>query len=125
LKLNGAEHPETLREATNLASSLVDVKSFEEAKALLRKTMPVARRILGDSKETTLKMLWIHAEMLCEDDGTTLDDLRKLVTTLEDSARGARQVYGSAHPFSKGFEYYLRKLRAALAARETPPPGSA
>ena len=38
---------------------------------------------------------------------------------LEDSARGVRRVYGSAHPFSKGFDYYLPKLRAALAARET------
>ena len=41
------------------------------------------------------------------------------MTTLEDSARGARRVYGSAHPLSKGFDYYLPKLRAALAARET------
>ena len=73
-----------------------------------------------------IKMLCIHAEMmLCEDDGTTLDDLRELVTTLKDSARGARRVYGSAHPFSKGFEYFLRRLRAVLAASETPSPGCA
>jgi hypothetical protein len=54
-----------------------------------------------------------------------LDDLRDALNMLEDSARGARRVYGSAHPFSKGFDYYLPKLRAALAARETPSPGSA
>jgi len=53
-----------------------------------------------------------------------LADLRKAVTTLEDSARGARRVYGSSHPFADGCECYLRILRAALAARETPSPGS-
>ena len=120
LKLHGEEHHHSLLAASNYAGSLFSLQRFEEAKSLLRRTTPVARRILGDSKETTLKMLWIHAEMLCEDDGTTLDDLRELVTTLEDSARGARRVYGSAHPFAKGCEYYLQRLRAVLAARETP-----
>ena len=58
--------------------------------------------------------------MLHKDDSTTLDDLRKLVNTLEDSARSARRVYGSAHPFAKGFLYHIEHSRAALAARETP-----
>ena len=110
--------------SNNYAESLRNLERFTEAKSLLRKTMPVARRVLGENHEITHKMLWIHAEMLCEDDSTTLDDLRELVTTLEDSARGARRVYGSAHPFSKGCEYYLERLRAALAAREAPSPGS-
>ena len=35
---------ETLRAANNYASTLNVLKRFEEAKALLRKTMPVARR---------------------------------------------------------------------------------
>ena len=86
--------------------------------------MPVARRVLGKSHEVVIKMLWTHA-MLHEDDSTTLDDLRKLVNTLEDSARGVRRVYGSAHPFAKGFDYHIKKSRAVLAARETPSPGSA
>ena len=87
--------------------------------------MPVARRVLGESHEVTLKLLWIHAEMLYKDDSAKRADLRKAVTTLEDSARGARRVYGSSHPFADGCECYLRILRAALAARETPPPGNA
>ena len=101
------------------------LKLFEEGKSLLRKTMPVARRVHGENHEITLKMLWIHAEVLHEDDSTTLDDLRKLVNTLEDSARGARRVYGASHPFAKGFLYHIEHSRAALAARETPSPGSA
>jgi len=86
--------------------------------------MPVARRVLGESNETTLKMLWIHAEMLYKDDSATLSDLRKAVTMLEDAGRIARRVFGGTHPLTIGLEFHLRKLRAALAARETPSPGS-
>ena len=91
----------------------------------MRRIMPVARRVLGESNETTLKMLWIHAEMLYKDDSATLSDLRKAVTMLEDAGRIARRVFGEAHPLTIGLEFHLRKLRAALATRETPSPGSA
>merc|ERR1719409_1104523 len=43
----GEEHEETLRAANNYANSLVDLERFEEAKALLRRTIPVTRRVLG------------------------------------------------------------------------------
>ena len=48
LKLYGEENGDTLREAGNYASLLNELKRFKEAKALLRKTMLVARRVLGD-----------------------------------------------------------------------------
>ena len=34
----------------------------QEAKSLLRKMMPVARRVLGDVRDLTLRMRWIYAE---------------------------------------------------------------
>ena len=46
LKLNGEEHENTLRAATNCARS-PSPRRFEEAKSLTRKMMPVARRVLG------------------------------------------------------------------------------
>ena len=59
---------------------------------------------------------------LCLDvDGATLDDLREAVTTLEDTARTARRVLGSAHPASSAIEVCLGHARAALRARDTPP----
>ncbi len=124
LRLGGEEHVETIRAASNYASMLRRLGRFEEAKTLLRKTIPVARRVLGESHEVTIKMLWIHAGVLCKDDSATLADLRKAVMTLEDAGRTARRVFGGTHPLAKGFEFHLRKLRAALAARETPSPGS-
>ena len=59
------------------------------------------------------------------DPAATLDDLRKAVTTLEDTERTARRVMGGAHPLTVDIEDELRDARAALRARETPPPRSA
>ena len=70
-----------------------------------------------------LKMKRVLAVTLYSDDGATLDDLREAVTTLEDVARIARRVLGSAHPNTAGIEIALRDARAALRARETPPAG--
>ena len=66
-------------------------------------------------------MRWHSARALYEDDGATLDDLRKAVTTLEETARIARRVFGGEHPLTMGIEADVRKVRAALRARETPP----
>ena len=112
----------TLRAANNYAGTLRDLRRYEEAKALLRKTIPVARRVLGESQEFTLRMRWIYAAARCQADGATLDDVREAVTTLEDTARIARRVFGSAHPKAVAIEQSLRDARAVLHARETPPP---
>ena len=89
---------------------------------LLRKIMPVAQRVLGESNVLTLKMRTIYAAALFDDTGATLDDLREAVTTLEDAERIARRVLGGAHPATTAIEQSLRNARAALRARETPPP---
>ena len=121
LKLYGEEHRETLGDASNYATSLVNLLRFEEPKALLRKTIPVARRVLGESNELTLRLWWNYAEALYGDPDTTLDDLREAVTTLEVTGRIARRVLGSAHPLAQDIDGGLRNARAALRARETPP----
>ena len=82
--------------------------------------MSVARRVLGKDDRLTLKMKWIYAQTLCQDDGATLDDLREAVTTLEDAGRIARRVFGGAYPLTEGLERVLRDARAALRARDTP-----
>ena len=118
LKLNGEEAEETFREALNYSSSLVDLKRFEVAKALLRKTMPVARRVLGPEHRLAFKMRWVYARALYEDDRATLDNLREAVATLEETERTVRRVLGGAHPATEGIEFHLRDARAALRARE-------
>ena len=119
LRLHGAEDEDTLVAANNYALSLYGLQRFEEAKSLLRKTTRVARRVLGESHEVTLKLRWTYAIALYEDPDATLDDLREAVTTGEDSDRIARRVLGGAHPMTKAIGYLLRDARAALRARET------
>ena len=97
------------------------LQRFEDAKALLRKTIPVAQRVLGESHDLTLRMRRKYAETLCKDPSATLDDLREAVTTLVETDRIARRVLGTAHPLTKGIEGDLQYARAALDARETPP----
>ena len=92
LKLKGEEHEHTLQAANNYASSLGRLQRFEEAKALLRRMMPVARRVFGDDHQT------VHAQDeenlrggALHGRSATLDDLREAVTTLEElnGPRGA------------------------------------
>ena len=120
LKRHGEEDEGTLRAANNYAWGLSHLRRFEEAKALMRKTMPVARRVLGESHELMLMMRWAYAKVIYLDTDATLDDLREAVTTLEETARTARRVFGGAHPDTMGIEKSLREARAALRARETP-----
>ena len=83
--------------------------------------IPVARRVLGNSHETTLRMRANYASTLVNLGGAaTLDDLREAATTLEDAGRTARRVLGCAHPTTAGIEHYWRETQATLRARETP-----
>ncbi len=125
LRLHGEQHDETLRAANNCANSFTKLKRFEDAKSLLRSTVPVARRVLGESHDLTLRMRWNYAQTLYKDPAATLGDLREAVETSEDAGRIARRVFGGANPTTTGIETVLRIARAALRARETPPPGSA
>ena len=95
-----------------------DLQSFKETKSLMRKTIPVARRVLGENHDLTLRMRFGYAASLYCDAGSTLDDLREAVTTLEDAGRIAQQVFGGAHPLTGKFEGVLQDARAALGARE-------
>ena len=127
LKLSGEESLATLAAASNYASSLVDLpqglQRFEEAKSLLRTVLPVARRVLGESNDLTIRMRWSYAEAFYKDDGATLDDLREAATILEETERTARRVLGGAHPVTMGLGNSLRNSRAALGgSREQSPP---
>ena len=111
---------EALGAALNYAVSLKSLERFEEAKSLLRKEIPVARRVLGEGNRLALKMRWIYAEALYKDGSATLDDLREAVTMLDDIARAARQVLGGSHPTTTGIEGALHDARAYLRVRERP-----
>ena len=122
LKLDGEEHSSTLVAANNYASTLGSLGHLKEVKAVMRRTLPVAKRVVGKNDETTLRMQWAYARALYEDPDATLVGLREAVETVEETERIARRVLGGAHPLTTQIEDELREARAALHAREPPPP---
>ena len=122
VKLDGKESKSTLLAALNYASSLYDLQRFKEARSLMRKVIPAARRVFGENNEFTLKMRKIFADSLYNDDDATLDDLREAVAMLEETERTTRRVFGGAHPLTNRMEKPLRQARAALHAHKTPSP---
>ena len=116
----GEDSRETLISGYNYARTLLDLHRYAEVRSLLRKMMPVARRVLGESNQITLTMRKIHAETLYMDSAATLDDIREAAATLEETTRTTRRVLGNANPRVWLFEESLERARAALRARERP-----
>ena len=79
----------------------------------------MARRVLGEDNNLTLKMRLSYAFALYKDDCATLDGLREAVTTLEETERTARRVLGGAHPLTADIWKSLRYARTAFRARES------
>ena len=104
-----------LRQANKYAACLLGAKHFEEAKLLLRRTLPVARRVLGKGDHFTLLMRTNYAKALYDDPTATLGDLREALTSLVETERIARRVLGGAHPVTVEIGRTLQKSRAALA----------
>ena len=117
LKLYG-EDGDTILAANNYAMALTSLRRCKEAKELLRKTTPVARRVLGENDQLMLHLRTIYATASYYDPDATLGDLRESVKTLEDTARIARRVMGGAHPFLESIERDLGKSRTVLSAHE-------
>ena len=111
LKLQGEESRHTMVAANNYAWGLSRLGRFEEAKSVLRKMMPVTRRVVGESHKLTLAMRKTCARALYMDANATLDDLREAVTMLEELERTARRVFGAAHPIASGIESSLQVAR--------------
>ena len=125
LKLSGEENVTTLLAANNYAHGLLTLQRYAEAKSLLRKTIPLARRVLGESDALSFRMSLNYTEALYSNPSATLDDVREAVTTLEKTARTARRVLGGAHPLTLATEEGLRVSRATLHADEGTSPGNA
>ena len=117
LKLNGKEYEMTLVAANNYANLLERFGRHEEASSLMRKWIPVARRIIGETNIIFLRMRWLYALALFKDQAATLDDHREAVATLESVAPLWKRIFGGAHPETPKIHGALKDARKALAAR--------
>ena len=115
MKLSGEECFETLREANNYAMNFLKLKRHKEARSLTRKTIPVARRVLGEDHRLTLSLRWIYANALSLNESATVADLSEAVTTLESAAMSYKRVLGQGHPETPKVQKALQSARAKLA----------
>jgi len=103
-----------------------DVRGAENH-IVLRKTIPVARRVLGENNDLTLRMRRTYAWALYKSGGpparpwaATLDVIREVVTTLTEIERTARRVLGDGHPTTVNIARFLQiALRDLHNAVET------
>ena len=51
---------------------------------------------------------------------SSLDDLREAMTTLEDTERTTRRVFGGMHPLTGKIEYCLQQARSKIEAFAAP-----
>ena len=119
LKLKGEESRDALMSANNYAASLIGLERYQEVKSLMRKMLPVARRVLGESHDVTLRMQWIYARPLYSDTNATLGELRAAVKTLEEAEGIARRVLGASNPLAGELETALQDSRTALARKSS------
>ena len=103
--------------AVNYAISLKGLQRSEDAKALLRKNMPVARRILGESHAVTLRLRWLYANCLWDYKNATLDDVAEAVETLESVAKVWKRFMGERHPETANVLNALKEAREMLRLR--------
>ena len=101
--------------ASNYTGTLLDLERFKEAKSLLRKRVPVARRVLGENHDLTLSLRLMYAQSLFWNDDATLDDLREAVTTLDYVAVSHKRLLGDSHPEAARAQYALENARRKLA----------
>ena len=109
----------TIKSAINLAASLQTLDRCAEARALLQETIPVAQRNYGPDHDLTLCCRRNCAEAVYTDPKSSLADLRRAETTLNDVYRRARRVFGAQHPETSSCERRMRELEATLAERNS------
>ena len=119
LKLHGENHQETIWSAGYLANGLYRTRRFDEGKALLRKTIPVARRVLGKGNIDVIRLRWSYGLFLFRSPDATLDDIREAVATMEETYGTVERVFGAEHSYTREMDPKdIRFARAELRARE-------
>ena len=101
------------------ATSLKHLKRYAEAKSLLRKTVPVARRTLGAEHDYTLNLRDIYGRCLYRDPGASRDDVAEAIEIMDDVQRRARRVFGPGHPNWNTLPQELTAAREKLASFDT------
>ena len=98
---------------------LLSLERHDEAKPILRKAIPNARRTLGAEHDLTLNFRDIYGRCLYRDDNASRDDVVEAIEIFEDVQRRARRVFGPKHPNWTHLPKLLEGAREKLASFDT------
>ena len=118
-RLNAPDDDDTLISADHLSESLRDAKLFKEAKSLLRKYIPVARRTRENGNEILLDLRTSYAQAIYRDTNSSRSDVYEAVAILEDVVRTAQRVFGLQHPYVAAYREDSENAHMRLADDES------
>ena len=98
---------------------LLSLERHDEAKPILRKAIPNARRTLGAEHDLTLNFRDIYGRCLYRDDNASRDDVVEAIEIFEDVQRRTRRVFGPGHPDWTALPRHLMAARDKLASFDT------
>ena len=92
----------------------IDLRRFEEAKSLLRKTIPVARRVFGGESGRVLSLREDLCRATLAGDSSSKEK-RKALQMLEDTVAALRRLFGLLHPETQRAQGLLEKWRKTIS----------
>ena len=92
---------------------------YKEAKSLLHKHIPVARRALGNEHDLTLDLRNLFARAIYRDTNSSRVHVHEALAIAEDVLRTTQRVFGTSHPYSRGSRKDLESARMRLADDES------
>ena len=101
------------------AAELHSLEHHTEAKRILLKVIPNARRTLGAEHDLTLNLREIYGNFLYQDPSASRGDVVDAIEIFEDVQRRARRVFGPDHPHWEGLPHALTTARKKLASFDT------
>ena len=103
--------------AMNITLNLRYLGRHTEAQEFLRGRLPVAERVLGRENITSLRLRWLYANCLRNNDDGSLDNLVEAAETLESVAKLWKRVMGERHPEMAKVLHALESVRKMLRLR--------
>ena len=101
------------------AAELHSLEHHTEAKRILLKVIPNARRTLGAEHDLTLNLREIYGNFLYQDPSASRGDVVDAIEIFEDVQRRVRRVFGPDHPNWRALPRELAAAREMLASFDT------
>ena len=98
--------------------SLLNLRNYTEIRSLLRKYLPLARRVMGHDHEVSRTMTETLAQSLFQQGAAPRDNVLEAAEILTEHNQRLRQIFGSAHPVTQRSERNLGSIRECLARIE-------